>query len=188
MQKRQNLKSECTNRLQTLRVTLPNRFQPSIETCVAYLDAIMALPWVLQHRDLNDANIFVDASTGRLTGVIGWTDATVLPFGMNLHTVEAFNIPPNLDGECEDSQGFKTEAKVFWAFLKDEIKELDDDTLRIIKRARLLGVLMDDRLAVGEETPEDEGIPDGKLPETNMESSLHWLDGLLVDEKTRLDS
>lgn len=147
----------------------------------------MALPWVLQHQDLNDANIFVDASTGKLTGVIGWTDAAVLPFGMNLHAVEALSMVSRLEDEWEGSQDFKTKDSIFWAFLKDEIKELDEDPVRMIRRARLLGILMDDRLAAGGEIPEGEEITNGKMPKENMETSLRWLDGLLVDEKTRFD-
>lgn len=46
------------------------------------------LPKCLSHGDLLPPNLLVDTETGRLTGVVDWAEAEVLPFGMALYGIE----------------------------------------------------------------------------------------------------
>lgn len=46
------------------------------------------LPKCLSHGDLLPSNLLVDTETGRLTGVVDWAEAEVLPFGMALYGIE----------------------------------------------------------------------------------------------------
>ncbi|KAF1347710.1 hypothetical protein BDV97DRAFT_355835 [Delphinella strobiligena] len=77
------------------------------------------LPKCLSHGDLLPSNLLVDAETGRLTGVVDWAEAEVLPFGMPLYGIERLlgwiqnstTEPDNAADEsadrttCSDAQG-----------------------------------------------------------------------------------
>jgi hypothetical protein len=54
----------------------------------AQLDMVEASNWCVTHGDLLPGNMMVDAETGHLTGLIDWTEAEWLPFGMALYGVE----------------------------------------------------------------------------------------------------
>jgi len=86
---RDGLRNHYVNDLVRLRDELPGRLRPAIQTCIESIDEIMALPMVLLHRDFGDCNIMVDDATCHLVGVIDWAEATVCPFGLNLHSLQS---------------------------------------------------------------------------------------------------
>lgn len=48
------------------------------------VDDIFTRRLVLTHRDLSLTNLLVDPETWNLTGIIDWSTATILPFGLEL--------------------------------------------------------------------------------------------------------
>jgi hypothetical protein len=55
-------------------------------------------PTAIQHGDILENNIHVDEVTGHITGVVGWHDAFIAPFGISLGGVEIlFGIQANED-------------------------------------------------------------------------------------------
>ncbi|TVY88280.1 hypothetical protein LAWI1_G005163, partial [Lachnellula willkommii] len=75
-------------RLQLLATALPPRFRPTARHLVDNASSIASLPWVLTHGDLVPGNIMLSPSSGRLTGLVDWAEAEVLPFGLCLYGLE----------------------------------------------------------------------------------------------------
>lgn len=176
------MKEKYFQDLQTLRKTLPAHFQPVIEVCISSLDDILSLPHVPQHADLCDTNILVEPESGKITGVLDWSDAQVLPFGLNLHAVEAFTVHLNLDPEGLESSDHKAMQTVFWETLGKEVGSLSEEAIRTIKKASALGVLMGWGFA-GE--GEERKVVD--LGNTKKGSGMWWLERLLVRDETCFD-
>lgn len=84
------ISAECRTRFEYLAGVLPERFLPAITEVQAALPAFLdgSYPLVLTHSDLNEMNILVDASSGKITGVVDWPDASILPFGFTLYALE----------------------------------------------------------------------------------------------------
>jgi hypothetical protein len=78
---------------------LPRRFQENLTLIRAGLPSLFdaSYPLALNHGDLSGLNIFVDPSTGRITGIIDWAEATIGPFGMSLWGLE--NLLGFMDGQ-----------------------------------------------------------------------------------------
>ena len=98
------------------------------------------LPWVLTHGDLVEMNILVNKSTGALTGVIDWAEASILPFGFSLYCLE------NLLGWM-DSRGwhFVDTAdqlrNLFWTTFEGHIgRALSEEERRALAGARDMGI------------------------------------------------
>lgn len=75
-----------SSQLQQLRDGLPERFHSTLGEIMPQLPDLFADGWplVLNHTDLLENNIHVDAATGRIVGICDWRSAEVSPFGMSL--------------------------------------------------------------------------------------------------------
>lgn len=83
--------TELSQCLKTLVKALPERFHPKLNEAHDQLPLLFALdhPQVLNHADLLEMNIHVNPSTGAITGMVDWCDATVGPFGLSFWGLES---------------------------------------------------------------------------------------------------
>ncbi|KAI6708655.1 hypothetical protein JHW43_008806 [Diplocarpon mali] len=160
-------------RLRSLTKNLPQRFRPVARRALENLHSVRALPWVLTHGDLVVGNIMVDPSSGRLTGLVDWAEAEVLPFGTCFYGLE------EMLGEMTTS-GFQyrqdaTELRlVFWAELEKHIPELGRSrVLEAVKLARDIGVLLWHGIAF------DNGAIDRVVQEGRDIEEIYRLDAFL---------
>lgn len=134
--------SSIISRLKNLSNDLPLRFQPIARQIIENYHLIEALPWVLNHGDILAANVMVEPLTGRLTGLVDWAEAEMLPFGTCLYGLE------EILGEMTPSgfQYHKDAAelrKIFWVELEKQIPQLGESrVLEAVALARDLGVLL----------------------------------------------
>ncbi|KAH6621284.1 hypothetical protein B0J18DRAFT_432069 [Chaetomium sp. MPI-SDFR-AT-0129] len=182
---RTNLHQTYLNDLHRLLTGLPTRFQPIVQRCIDSLDAIIALPMVLLHHDFGDCNVIVDETTCHLAGVVDWAEAAVGPFGVNLHSLQAFTGKLHLRNGWTRYGDYEELQEVFWeGFKGGVVRGVSDEEVRVIKMARVLGLLRSSgftsRLA---NEPEPVPIRDDEQGRYSMLS----LDGFLIDEKTRFD-
>lgn len=136
---------------------------------------------VLLHKDFGVCNIVVN-DTCNLVGVIDWAEAEIAPFGLNLHSHQ------RLIGEVHLKHGwiryddYVMLEETFWSTLSEEAGGLDNETIKVIKAARITGLLLSsgftDRLA---NMPEPMPIRDDESGAYNMRD----LDGLLINPATR---
>lgn len=79
-----------SHKLSLLASTLPTRFTGTVSHAQEELDLLFnhCYPQVLTHGDLSPMNILVSPTTGRVTGIIDWAEAEVLPFGLALYGLE----------------------------------------------------------------------------------------------------
>ena len=85
------ISTECYARFEYLADTLPKRFLPAVAEIQATLPALLdgCYPVVLTHSDLNEMNILVNPESGEITGVVDWSDVSILPFGFTLYALES---------------------------------------------------------------------------------------------------
>lgn len=182
---RTNLRQTYLNDLRRLRAGLPARFRPIVQRCIDSLDAIMSLPMVLLHHDFGACNVIVDETTCHLSGVVGWAEAAVEPFGVNLHSLQAFTGKLHLRNGWTRYGDYDALQEVFWdGFKKEVVGGVSDEEVGAIKMARVLGLLRSSRFTSRlANEPEPVPIRDDERGRYNMMS----LDGFLIDEKTRFD-
>ncbi|KAK3291547.1 uncharacterized protein B0H64DRAFT_478303 [Chaetomium fimeti] len=137
------LSTEFGSAFDRLAESLPPRFTPVLAKVKQDLPSLFArgdLPLVLTHGDLCEMNILVDRLSGKLTGVIDWAEARVLPFGFALYGLE------NLLGYM-DSKGWhyydnaQQLRRLFWGgFRKETGDMISDAAFRTIETARMAGL------------------------------------------------
>lgn len=71
-------------------VILPERFMRVVIELQAALPALLngSYPVGLAHSDLNEMNVPTDTSNSKITGVVEWAGASILPFGLTLYALE----------------------------------------------------------------------------------------------------
>lgn len=180
---REALCQRYTSELQLLLLSLPERFHPTVQTCLDQLDLVLSLPMVLLHRDFGTSNILVEDKSCHLTGVIDWAEADICPFGQNLHSLEAFTGALHLRNGWRRYEDYKDLQVVFWDTFSDEIGgEWCLETKKAIETSRIMGLLLSrgftKRLAnLAPPTP----ICDD---DTGRYNTL-YLDGLLINPATK---
>ncbi|KZF19139.1 hypothetical protein L228DRAFT_241817 [Xylona heveae TC161] len=178
------LRQTYTKELQLLLHSLPSRFHQSVQKCLDSMDAIFSLPMVLLHRDFGTCNVMVDATSCHLTGVLDWAEAEICPFGLNLHSLQAFTGALHLKNGWRRYEDYEARQNTFWGTFRDEVGGLSEETVRTIKMARVMGLLLSSgftrRLA---NRPEATPIRDDEAGRYNMLS----LDGFLVNPATKFD-
>ncbi|KAI5864486.1 hypothetical protein GGS23DRAFT_595218 [Durotheca rogersii] len=130
-------------RLELMANGLPSRFRNTVKSILVDLSEIEALPWTLSHGDFLPSNIMVYPDSGRISGLVDWTEAEFLPFGIGMYGLQ------ELLGE--DRNGHYTyypEAQylrdLFWDELLSSLPELAMNPKRIalVRKAQTLGVLL----------------------------------------------
>lgn len=181
---RENLCRTYTKDLQLLLHCLPPRFHQFIRKCIDSMEAILSLPMVLLHRDFSTCNIMVDGTSCHLTGVIDWAEAEICPFGQNLHSLQAVTGALHLKKGWRRYEGYEALQDTFWSTFQDEVGDLSAETIKTIKTARVMGLLLScgftDRLS---NMPPATPIRDDETGRYNMLS----LDGFLLNPATRFE-
>ncbi|EEQ31591.1 hypothetical protein McanMca71_006107 [Microsporum canis] len=179
---RDKLRHQYTKDLELLLSSLPSRFHSLIQSVLGSLPAIMALPMVLLHKDFGVCNIIVDEVSCNLVGVVDWAEAEIAPFGLNLHSHQRLISEINLKTGWIRYDDYAMLEDVFWSTFSQEAGGLDSDTVRVVKVARILGLLLScgftSRLP---NAPEPVPIQDDEKGAYNMRD----LDGLLINPATR---
>lgn len=125
-------RSGVQRRLDTLRRTSPPILHENtiteLERCLPTLFS-HDWPQVLAHNDFSKTNILVDEKTLEITGIVDWSLAEVLPFGMELDSLSLMTGYMDLDGwhkysSCESLRS------VFWEEFWSTCGIHDDDRMR----------------------------------------------------------
>lgn len=137
---------------------------------------------VLLHKDFGVCNIMVNETSCNLVGVIDWAEAEIAPFGLNLHSHQRLISKVHLKRGWVRYDDYVTLEEIFWSTFNEEAGGLGDETIRVIKSARIVGLLLSrgftSRLA---NMPEPAPIRDDESGAYNMRD----LDGLLINPSTR---
>ncbi|KAM3453992.1 hypothetical protein NHJ6243_009004 [Beauveria neobassiana] len=111
-------------------------------------------------------------------------EATVRPFGLDLHFLQRFAGAMHLSNGWSRFPDYDAVEETFWAAFTRQVGSLGDQTIRNIKRARVLGVLLShgftSRLA---NQPEPVVLKD----DDHGRYQMMYLDGYLINPATRLD-
>lgn len=160
---------------------MPDRFPPIIRRSLNSLPAVFSLPMVLLHEDFGTCNIMVDDTSYHLVGVIDWAEAKIGPFGLNLDSLQPLMSRFHLKSGWIRYEDYNSLQETFWGVLREEVEGLSDDIIRVIKSARMIGLLLSrgftSRLA---NMPEPVPIRDDESGAYNMLD----LDGLLINSPT----
>ncbi|KAF4625637.1 hypothetical protein G7Y89_g12528 [Cudoniella acicularis] len=166
---RENLRRTYTKELQLLLHSLPTRFHYAIQKCLDSMEAILSLPMVLLHHDFGSCNIMVDKTSCHLNGVIDWAEAEIRPFGQNLHSLQALTGALHLKNGWRQYEDYGALQDTFWSAFRDEVGDLSVETIKNIKTARIMGLLLSsgftNRLA---NKPEPTPIRDDETGRYNM--------------------
>ncbi|EQL33190.1 hypothetical protein BDFG_04636 [Blastomyces dermatitidis ATCC 26199] len=172
------LSHQYETELQLLFASLPSRFHLFIQETLNLLPAILSLPMVLLHKDFGVSNILVDETTCNLVGVVDWAEAEVAPFGLDLHSHELLISKVHLKSGLIRYDDYGTLEELFWSTFKQEAGGLSNESIRIIKLARRMGLLLSygftGRFA---NMPKPVPIQDDENGAYNM----RLLDGLLIN-------
>ncbi|KAM3516438.1 hypothetical protein NHJ13051_009914 [Beauveria bassiana] len=181
---RDDLKSSYLRDLRALEQGLPEKFKPTVQDCLRCLDDIMVLPMALLHKDFGACNLLVNPDSCHLTGVIDWAEATIGPFGTNLHSVQAFTGSMHLRNGWSRFPDYEQLEQLFWLNFAKEVGGMPEQTLTTIKKARVLGFLLShgftSRLA-------NEATPTPLKDDDYGRYHMMYLDGYLVDPATKMD-
>lgn len=162
----QSLPSRFSSVLAQIRTQLPLLYHPSY-------------PLSLAHDDLSETNMLIDAQTGHLTGIIDWADAKVVPFGFALWGF--FNVTGYM---ASTGWHFYPNAELleqtFWEVLEESAGNISDDSRGLIRASCTIGVF----LRYGFRWID----ADTKIPVGNEDSSIRYLDALLLGEEAAMDS
>ncbi|OJJ67243.1 hypothetical protein ASPBRDRAFT_136485 [Aspergillus brasiliensis CBS 101740] len=178
-----SLHHQYKKELELLLVSLPERFRPLVQRSITSLPSIFSLPVVLLHKDFGVCNIMVNEKTCNLVGVVDWAEAEVAPFGLNLHSHQRLISNVHLKSGWVRYDDYTILEDMFWSTFSKEAGGLDNETVKTIKAARIVGLLLSrgftSRLS---NTSQPVPIKDDESGAYNMRD----LDGLLINPSTRL--
>ncbi|CRG88971.1 hypothetical protein PISL3812_06006 [Talaromyces islandicus] len=179
---RDSLRCRYEEELGLLLTSLPDRFHPLIQKTLNSLPAILSLPMVLLHKDFGMCNIMVDESSCNLIGVIDWAEAEIAPFGLNLHSHQRLISNIHLKNGWIRYDDYTVLEEIFWSTFSNDAGGLDDQTIKTIRSARILGLLLSSGF-----TSRLANMPD-RVPirdDANGAYKMRNLDGLLINPATR---
>ncbi|KAH8893409.1 hypothetical protein GQ53DRAFT_860534 [Thozetella sp. PMI_491] len=180
---RNDRKETYEKELRLLLSALPSRFHAIIQACLDSLDTIISLPWCLLHTGFGMTKVMVDEDC-HLVGVVDWTHAEVSPFGLNLNWIKFLTGTLHFHDGWSRYDGHDALNEVFWATLGEETGGLSEDTLRAIRLARAMGLLLEKGFNPrGGKESEPQPIIDDDQGRYNLLS----LDGFLVNPITRFE-
>jgi hypothetical protein len=166
--------SSIVSRLKNLSEDLPERFQLIAKHVIRDYHMIEALPWVLNHGDIMAPNVMVEPLTGKLSGLVDWAEAEILPFGTCLYGLEEIlgEMTPSGFQYHQDAVELRT---LFWAELKKQIPQLEEKSVNeAVNLARDLGVLLWHGIAF------DDGAINRVVQEARDIDEIFRLDAFLI--------
>ncbi|KAJ5143352.1 uncharacterized protein N7515_002139 [Penicillium bovifimosum] len=135
------LHAEFDQKFNVLAQILPPRFKSRLVSIRRDLLSLFsgALPFVLTHGDLCEMNILIDPESGKLTGIVDWAEARILPFGFSLWGFE--NVLGFMNSKGWHYYDNRRELEsLFWKIFREEAEVFADDDLILIQRARAAGL------------------------------------------------
>lgn len=84
-------------------------------------------------------NVLLDPETGKITGIVDWAEAQILPFGFALYGVENFF-------GWMDSKGwhyfdhYREFENLFWETFREDARTVSDADMDLIRVARMAGL------------------------------------------------
>lgn len=134
-------------RLRLLRNIEGSDLKKAVRQVEAEIDAIEQSRGCLTHGDLVPANIMVDQSTGKLTGLIDWAEGESLPLGVGLYGLEeVLGMTDPVTGLFVYHAFHHELRQHFWrtfeALRRDQDERFDESDLREMKLGRRLGILL----------------------------------------------
>ncbi|KAI1121213.1 hypothetical protein F5Y10DRAFT_272320 [Nemania abortiva] len=136
-----SLLGEFSDKFDLLSRSLPSRFASNLDIVRQGLPLLFSgtLPFVLTHQDLCEMNTLIDPETGRVTGIVDWAEARILPFGFSMWGFENILGYMNSAGWHYYDNRHELEA-IFWQTFSTEAKNLSDNDLELIRIARMTGL------------------------------------------------
>jgi hypothetical protein len=120
---------------------------------------------VLDHIGPTENNVYVDSNSGRITGLVGWLDAPVNPFGLSLWGLDSIlGIQTNSGWHWHLYHAELRQQ--FWDAFTAAVGPLTDNQIMTIKLARIIGIFLRFPADLGPVKYEDD-------------SRVEFLDGLL---------
>lgn len=115
-----------------------------IQVLFYHLDDIMDLRHVLTHTDISWTNILVHPTTGSLTGVIDWANASIEPFGKALWALEhVLTLVPTTEHGPIFFDEVLFYRQIFEDFLADSIGvDIQSEEWQTIMWAKTMGVML----------------------------------------------
>ncbi|KAK6339593.1 hypothetical protein TWF718_008989 [Orbilia javanica] len=131
------------SRLAALTDTLPPKFYSKLNTARNQLWRIFdpSHPIVLNHPGLTDTNIHVDPTTGRITGVMDWSNPSLGPFGLSIWGVDVALGIQSIN-EWHWHPDHIELRRQFWETLSGAAGPLGDDQVSTAKVARAVGIFL----------------------------------------------
>ncbi|OTA95826.1 hypothetical protein M434DRAFT_393474 [Hypoxylon sp. CO27-5] len=175
IQEKKTVGSSIRWRLELMAKNLPVRFRGIAKSVLLHLPEIEALPWVLSHGDLLPSNIMVHSRSGKLLGLIDWTEGEFLPFGVGMYGLQEL-LGEDRDGHFVYYPEAKYLRKLFWTELISNLRELSLDARRValIRKAQILGILLWHGIAF------DNGKLDRAVEEGKDDGEIERLDAFLL--------
>jgi len=137
------IRDECYARMEYLLGILPKRFTSAATEVRDALPTLLAGDYlmVLTHSDLNVMNILVDPNSGDITGIVGWSGSSILPFGFTLYTLEnALGIMGRHGWQWFDNADYLRGE--FWHVFRQLAGSLSTSKERLINFAGKAGILI----------------------------------------------
>ncbi|KAI0834766.1 hypothetical protein F5Y06DRAFT_147771 [Hypoxylon sp. FL0890] len=175
IQEKRTVGSSIRWRLELMAHKLPARFRGIAKSVLSSLPEIEALPWVLSHGDFLPSNIMVHPRSGKLLGLIDWTEGEFLPFGVGMYGLQEL-LGEDKDGHFVYYPEAKYLQKLFWTELISSLPELSRDArhLALIRKAQVLGILLWHGIAF------DNGKLDRAVEEGKDDGEIERLDAFLL--------
>lgn len=135
------LLAEFHSKFDDLAQSLPSRFASSLGRVRKELPSLFsgAIPFVLSHGDLCEMNLLINSETGRITGIVDWAEARMLPFGFSLWALE--NILGYMDSGGWHYYNSRRELEdLYWQTFWGKASNATDADLQLIQTARMAGL------------------------------------------------
>ncbi|KAI1406710.1 hypothetical protein F4819DRAFT_5043 [Hypoxylon fuscum] len=162
-------------RLELMANKLPYRFRSIARSILLDLPEIEDLPWILSHGDFLPSNIMVNPESGKISGLIDWTEGEFLPFGIGMYGLQEL-LGEDRDGHFVYYPEAKYLRNMFWRELLVSIPALARDARRaaLVRKAQILGIFLWHGIAF------DNGKLDRAVEEGKDDGEIERLDAFIL--------
>ncbi|KAI2612864.1 uncharacterized protein GGS25DRAFT_138795 [Hypoxylon fragiforme] len=173
--RRRTVGSSIRWRLELMANNLPLRFRRIAKSILLDLPEIEALPWTLSHGDFLPSNIIVNPTSGKLSGLIDWTEGEFLPFGIGMYGLQEL-LGEDRGGHFVFYPDARQLRRLFWSELLASLPDLarKPKTVALVKKAQILGILLWHGIAF------DNGKLDRAVEEGKDDGEIERLDAFLL--------